>query len=162
MSATDDTMVLTRHFDASPRDVFRAFVDPAQLTLWFGPLAYHVPLVTIDVDARTGGFWRMTMVNNDDPTMLSPIDSVLTEVEDGSLLAGYEIATGFPGVPDGTKLLLRLEFGAEEGGSRLTITQGPFPWDMQELSSVGWGLSLHKLTALLETPERFRSALVES
>ncbi len=77
-----DTFELTmsRYFAAPPADVFRAFVDPAELAQWFAPLVFHVPLSSIDIDARSGGHWRMTMVNNDDPEVVSPVDSVFEEV----------------------------------------------------------------------------------
>ncbi len=45
----------------------------------------------------------------------------------------------------------------EGNGTRLTLTQGPFPEFMKEMSEVGWGQSLYKLDALLATPAKFRT-----
>ena len=41
---------------------------------------------------------------------------------------------------------------------QMQLTQGPFPEELRDMSAVGWGQSLHKLTALLETPLQYQSA----
>ncbi|MDO9352237.1 MAG: SRPBCC domain-containing protein [Solirubrobacteraceae bacterium] len=148
---------ISRYFDAPVEMVYQCFVDPAQLAQWFGPLQFVVPTDSVDIDARAGGHWRMTMVNKDDPTQASPVNSTFEEVVENELLVGYEIATGFPGMEDGTKITARFEFAPEGDGTRLNITQGPFPEFMQEMSSTGWGQSLFKLDALLQTPAKFRT-----
>jgi uncharacterized protein YndB with AHSA1/START domain len=148
---------ISRYFDAPVDMVYRCFVDPQQLAQWFGPLQFVVPTDSVDIDARPGGRWRMTMVNKDDASQSSPVNSTFEEVIENELLVGYEIATGFPGVEDGTKITARFEFTAEGDGTRLNITQGPFPEFMQEMSATGWGQSLFKLDALLQTPAKFRT-----
>ncbi|MCW2622040.1 MAG: hypothetical protein JWL64_1642 [Frankiales bacterium] len=157
---TDQTyeLALSRYFDAPPAMVYQAFVDPDQIALWFGPLAFHVPRDTITVDATAGGSWQMTMVNNDDPTVQSPMSATLTEVVENTLIVGYETAVGFPGLEDGTKLTLTLEFLPEGDGTRLELRQGPFPEELREMSEAGWNQSLFKLDALLATPAKFRVA----
>ncbi|HEX2705220.1 MAG TPA: metalloregulator ArsR/SmtB family transcription factor [Candidatus Lustribacter sp.] len=147
---------ISRYFDAPPEMVYRAFVDPAQLAQWFGPLVFHVPASTVDIDARPGGHWRMTMVNNDDPQWQSPISSTFVEVVENRLLVGYELAQGFPGIEDGTKLSLSLEFLPDGDGTRLELRQGPFPEQLRTMSETGWGQSFFKLDGLLATPEEFR------
>jgi uncharacterized protein YndB with AHSA1/START domain len=149
-------VLLSRYFDAPPEMVYQAFTDPDQLSQWFAPLVFHVPRKTVDIDARVGGHWRMTMVNNDNPEWLAPINATFTVVEANHRLVGYEISKGFPGVADGTKITLNLTFIAEGKGTRLELRQGPFPEEMRDMGATGWGQSLHKLAALLETPDRFR------
>lgn len=149
-------LTLSRYFDAPPELVYKAFVEPRQLAQWFGPLMFHVPFQSVDIDARAGGHWKMKMVGNDDPAMASPIDSTLVEVVENELIVGYEIAAGFPGIEDGTKLSLSLSFTPEGTGTRLELRQGPFPEFMQEMSSVGWNQSFFKLDGLLATPAKFR------
>ena len=148
---------ISRYFDAPPSMVYQAFVDPEQIAQWFGPLQFVVPSDSVDIDARTGGHWKMTMVNKDDASMQSPIDSVFEEVIENELLVGYEIAKGFPGIEDGTKITARFEFKAEGEGTRFELTQGPFPEFMKDMSETGWGQSLFKLDALLATPAQFRT-----
>lgn len=148
---------ISRYFDAPPALVYRAFIDPEQLGQWFGPLMFPVPTDTISVDARSGGHWRMTMVNKDDPEMRSPIDATLTEVVEDRLIVGYETVQGFPGMADGTQISLSIELIPEGEGTRLELRQGPFPDEMMEMTAIGWGQSFHKLDALLATPAKFRN-----
>jgi uncharacterized protein YndB with AHSA1/START domain len=148
---------ISRYFDASPALVYRAFTDPEQLAQWFGPLVFTVPLDTVSVDARPGGHWRMTMVGKDDPSWRAPLDTTLTEVVENQLLVGYELSQGVPGIADGTKLTMSIEFIPEGDGTRLELRQGPLPEETREMSAVGWGQSFHKLDALLATPAKYRN-----
>jgi uncharacterized protein YndB with AHSA1/START domain len=150
-------VVISRYFDAPVPLVYQAFVDPDQIAQWFGPLLFHVPRDTVAIDPRPGGEWKMTMVNNDNPELTSPVSSTLVEVVENRLLVGYEIAQGFPGVPDGTKVTLSLQFTAEGDGTRLELRQGPLPEEMREMGETGWNQSFYKLDALLATPEKFRT-----
>jgi uncharacterized protein YndB with AHSA1/START domain len=155
MTESSYEVVISRYFDAPVEKVYRAFVDPDQIAQWFGPLVFHVPRETVSIDARPGGQWSMVMVNNDNPDWKAPVNSTLVEVVENRLLVGYEVAQGFPGIEDGTKLTLTLEFTAEGAGTRLELRQGPFPEQMREMSESGWNQSLHKLDGLLATPEKF-------
>lgn len=149
-------LTLSRYFDAPPALVYKAFVEPRQLAQWFGPLMFHVPLHSVEVDARAGGAWKMAMVSNDDPAQVSPVDSTFVEVVENELLVGYQVAQGFPGIEDGTKLSLSLSFTPEGSGTRLELRQGPFPEFLREMSSVGWNQSFFKLDGVLATPAKFR------
>lgn len=155
MTETTYEVAISRYFDAPPALVYRAFTDPDQLAQWFGPLVFHVPRDTVDVDVRAGGHWRMTMVSNDNPDWKSPVAATFVEVVENQLLVGYEVAQGFPGMADGARITLSLEFRPEGDGTRLELRQGPFPAEMRELSETGWNQSLFKLDALLHTPARF-------
>jgi uncharacterized protein YndB with AHSA1/START domain len=156
---SDDTFEVTisRYFDAPPELVYRAFTDPVQLGQWFGPLMFTVPTDTIDVDARPGGHWRMTMVGKDDPQWRAPIDTTLTEVVEDRLLVGFETAQGIPGLEDGTRLSLSIELIPEGEGTRLELRQGPLPEQTRDMSAVGWNQSFHKLDGLLATPAKYRT-----
>ena len=145
----------TRRFDHPVADVYRAFVDPQQLALWFGPLGFHVPAASVTVEPRVGGAWNLTMVSNDDPEWASPVESTLREIEENRVIVGTQIAHGIPGVEDGTVLSLTLEFAEDGDGTVLTITQGPFPEVMRDMNLAGWAQSFHKLDALLAAPKEF-------
>jgi uncharacterized protein YndB with AHSA1/START domain len=151
-------MVLERHFGAPPAEVYRAFTDPDQLAQWFGPLGFHVPRSTVRIDPKPGGFWRLVMVNNENRAITSPVDSVFTEVTENARLVSYEDTRGMPGVPDGTRLVLTIQFSPEGDGTLLRIVQGPFPRQLSEMGAVGWRQSFHKLDALLETPASMRAS----
>jgi len=116
-----------------------------------------VPLDTVDVDPRTGGHWRMTMVGKDDPEQRSPIDMSLTEVVENQLIVGYELAHGWPGLKDGTRMVLSIELIPERDGTRLELRQGPVPDVMSEMVEIGWMQAFHKLAALLDTPAKYRN-----
>jgi uncharacterized protein YndB with AHSA1/START domain len=63
--ATEREFTITRVFDAPRELVFRAWTDPAQLTMWFGPRGCTTPRSTIATDVRPGGAWRATMIRDD-------------------------------------------------------------------------------------------------
>jgi uncharacterized protein YndB with AHSA1/START domain len=48
-----NSVQLTRTIDAPPDEVYRAFLEPAQLRKWFGPAGFEV--ANVDVEARVGG-----------------------------------------------------------------------------------------------------------
>jgi uncharacterized protein YndB with AHSA1/START domain len=151
MSESGTSMVtITRVFDAPPELVYAAFTEPDQLAQWFGPVGFSTPRDTIDCDPRTGGHWRLAMVDDNDPAQRSVVDATFTEVVPNELLVGEQETTGIPGTEGVVKMSLRLEFHAEDGGkTRLELTQGPFSREMGEATVAGWGSSFTKLDALL-------------
>ena len=147
---TED-LTISRVFDAPPELVYRAFADPDQLCLWFGPVGYSVPCETVQIDARPGGFQRFTMISDDDPTDRSTIDTELTEVVENELLAGHQDVTGIPGTSGSVRFRLRVEFHEEPGGkTRLELRQGPFRAPLGEDAHSGWESSFTKLDSLLK------------
>ncbi|GIF03221.1 SRPBCC family protein [Actinoplanes siamensis] len=142
-------LVITRIFDAPRELVYRAFTDPDQVSQWFGPVGWSVPRDTVEIDARPGGKQVFTMVNDDDPSMASPVDSTFVEVVENELLVGEEDVSHIPAFGAG-KLRMRIEFFDEEGGrTRLVLTQSPFPAEMETGAREAWGTSFTKLDKLL-------------
>jgi uncharacterized protein YndB with AHSA1/START domain len=147
---TTHEITLTRIFDAPPELVYRAFVDPDQLGQWFGPVGFSVPYESVHIDARPGGYQRLVMVSDDDPSMRSAIDATFSEVVENELLFGHADVTGIPGTTGSVRLHLRLEFHAEPGGkTRLELRQGPFTEEMGQETKTGWASSFTKLDSLL-------------
>jgi uncharacterized protein YndB with AHSA1/START domain len=143
-------LTLTRIFDAPPELVYRAFVDPDQLCQWFGPVGFSVPYESVHIDARPGGYQRLVMVSDDDPTFRSSIDATFTEVIENELLAGHQDVEGIPGTTGRHRFRVRLEFHAEPGGkTRLELRQGPFPEEIGADAKAGWESSFTKLDSLL-------------
>lgn len=148
--ATTSEISISRIFDAPRELVYRAFVDPDQLGQWFGPVGYSVPFESVHVDARPGGYQRLVMVNDDDPTERSEIDATLTEVVENELLVGHQDVEGIPGTTGTVRFRLRLEFHDEPGGkTRLELRQGPFQEPMAEDTVKGWESSFTRLDSLL-------------
>ncbi|GAA3519488.1 SRPBCC family protein [Aeromicrobium panaciterrae] len=158
MTDTTYEVNISRYFDAPPELVYRAFTDPEQLSQWIGPLMFTVPLDTVSIDPSVGGHWRMTMVGKDNPEWRETVDATFTEVIENRLLVGYETTQGFPGLADGTRMTLSIELIPEGEGTRLELTQGPVPEEMQENATVGWTQALYKLDALLATPAHLRNS----
>jgi uncharacterized protein YndB with AHSA1/START domain len=57
--ATKPSLTLKRRLNAPPAKVFAAWIDPAQIAVWFGPGPAE-PL-HIEADARAGGRYRIVM-----------------------------------------------------------------------------------------------------
>lgn len=54
---------LSRTLPAPPAEVYRAFLDPERLRLWFGPA--DVRVLDVEVDARPGGAHRTALTGPD-------------------------------------------------------------------------------------------------
>lgn len=52
-------MVVTRDFDASPAQVFRAWTEAALFSRWWVPEGSGLTLLSCQIDARTGGGYRL-------------------------------------------------------------------------------------------------------
>jgi uncharacterized protein YndB with AHSA1/START domain len=140
-------LVITRIFDAPRAMVYRAFVDPDQLARWFAPAGWSVPRDTVSMDVRPGGHQRFTMVNDDDPAMISPVNAVFVEVVENELLIGEEPASAEAGT---AAMRIRIEFHDEEGGrTRLVLTQGPYDPEIEGMARAGWTSSFAKLDKVL-------------
>jgi len=83
----DREIVLSRVIDAPREMVFDAWIDPEQLTAWFGPKGLTIE--THEIDIREGGVWRFDMVGpevryDNRMTFLRIDRPRLIEVEHGS------------------------------------------------------------------------------
>ena len=141
-------LVISRVFDAPRELVYRAFIDPDQVSQWFGPVGFSVPRDTVEIDARVGGQQRFTMVS-DDGSMTSPVNSTFTEVIENELLVGSEKVEGIPGFEGISEMTVRLEFHDEGGKTRLVLRQGPYSPEVEGQAREGWNSSFTKLDALL-------------
>jgi uncharacterized protein YndB with AHSA1/START domain len=70
---------IRRVFDAPRELVFRAFIEPEQLTRWWGKRGWTAPVETISVDPRPGGVFRLTGINDADGREM-PTNAVFREV----------------------------------------------------------------------------------
>ena len=65
---TEHVLHFSRVFDAPRELVFRCMVEPEHLTHFWGPVGTSTPLDSITVDARPGGTFATTMVNDSEGT----------------------------------------------------------------------------------------------
>jgi uncharacterized protein YndB with AHSA1/START domain len=56
---SDRVMVVTRTFDAPARFVFAAWTRPELFKRWWAPRSIGVPLLSCEMDVRTGGTYRL-------------------------------------------------------------------------------------------------------
>ena len=142
-----EELVITRIFDAPRELVFRAFVDPDQISQWFGPVGYSVPRDTIEVDPRPGGNYKFTMVNDENPEEASPVDSKFVEVVENELIVGTE-KWDMPGYED-IEMYMRLELEDVDGKTKITLRQGPYTTEVLAMAREGWESSFTKLDKVL-------------
>jgi uncharacterized protein YndB with AHSA1/START domain len=142
-------VTLTRHFDASREDVWRAWTDAEILRQWFGPRGFTNPVC--EVDARPGG--RMKIVMRSPWGSKHPMRCVFQVVAPPELLVFTNIA-----VDDGDHALLAglttVTFEEIGGQTELTMhtvatTMVDRAVPMIEGMKQGWGMSLDKLETLV-------------
>ena len=109
--AQDRTLILTRHFRASPAQVYAAWTDPKALPRWFGPDGFTCHTHAIDI--RVGGEWRFDMIGHG---MTFPNRHRWTELSPLSRIAF--LLDGMSGEDDAKQVVVTLE--PEGEGTRLT------------------------------------------
>jgi len=56
-------LVVTRTFNGPPRIVFEAWTRPELLKRWWAPKSFGISFVSCEVDARTGGTYRLVFAH---------------------------------------------------------------------------------------------------
>ena len=56
---SDRELVITRTFDAPARIVFEAWTRPELFMRWWAPKSIGVPMLSCEMDVRTGGSYRV-------------------------------------------------------------------------------------------------------
>jgi uncharacterized protein YndB with AHSA1/START domain len=68
-SKSDRELVVTRTFDAPPRIVFQAWSKPELMTQWWIPKSMPMALLSIEMDVRVGGGYRLVFGHGEGQTM---------------------------------------------------------------------------------------------
>jgi uncharacterized protein YndB with AHSA1/START domain len=143
VAGVDQDVLITRIFDAPREQVFRAWTDPDQVAVWYGPEQMHTPRERITIDLRVGGRYELTMVQRDG---------------DGEFTIGYEIielvvpellvlrADPMPGMHKPT--IVRVEFHDHGVKTRMTLSDGPYPGGAGH-AAAGYEAAFGKLAAHL-------------
>ena len=142
---------IERVFDAPRELVWKAFTDPDEMAQWFGPVGYHVPRESVEIDLRVGGRQTLTMVpDSDDYPPAGESSGTIIELVPNELLVTREDLEGEMAELFGTdQLTMRLELHDEDGKTRLVIHQGPYKDDFVGDAKAGWESSFTKLDTLL-------------
>ena len=142
---------IERVFDAPRELVWKAFTDPDEMAQWFGPVGYHVPRESVEIDLRVGGRQTLTMVpDSDEYPPAGESSGTIIELVPNELLVTREDLEGEMAELFGTdQLTMRLELHDENGKTRLVIHQGPYKDDFVGDAKAGWESSFTKLDTLL-------------
>jgi uncharacterized protein YndB with AHSA1/START domain len=147
MNGQLDNLVLelSSTFGAPRERVFALLTEPGELARWWGPHGFTLPDARIDL--VVGGAYRFTMQPPDGgPFHLS---GRFLEISRPRRLA-YTFNWEEP-VPDDRETTVTLTLEAEDSGTRLALTQGPFATgERLALHRNGWSESFEKLRRVLE------------
>ena len=154
-TTTAPQVTLTRTFDASRAQVWKAFTDPDQFIAWWGPFGNKLPREDVDFDIRSGGHMSWSEHFPDDPNVRTNGRVELSEVVDTEVLDGLMSIQGqLPQDYKAFETRMRVEFYDEpDGKTRVEVRQ----WlreDYAEPTINGWGEAFSKLDATLSALPR--------
>ena len=64
MMDTTKGFTLVRNLDATPAEIWAAWTNPDEAARWWHPRGLSTPRETVSIDARVGGRYEYTMVND--------------------------------------------------------------------------------------------------
>ena len=138
-------LTITREYDA-PRDmVFRAMIEPEQLTHFWGPTGTHTPLDSIVIEPWAGGRFETTMVPDGAPPDAGfPMKALFVEVVEPERIVFKELGGEMTTASTFTDL--------GDGRTRVVIHQTNMPaMYRSEDAQAGFNSSLDRFAAYLAT-----------
>jgi uncharacterized protein YndB with AHSA1/START domain len=146
VEAAEQQITITRVFDAPRELVFRAWTDPDHLARWFGPAGIETPRDSIEIDLRVGGHLNLRMVQPASGTEY-PLRYEITELAEPELLVLKSEPMPQVGLDHPT--FTRVELEDDNGRTRMTLTDGPYPVAGGGGAEAGWHGAFDKLAAAL-------------
>lgn len=92
---SDEEILITRHFNGPRHLVWRAYTEPALVTLWWH--ANRGTVDSIDIDLRVGGSWRYVMTAA--PGFEVAFHGEYREVVEDERIVSTEVFEGAPDAP---------------------------------------------------------------
>jgi uncharacterized protein YndB with AHSA1/START domain len=145
VAAADREVLITRMFDAPREQVFRAWTDPDEVAVWYGPEQFDTPRERIRIDLRVGGRYELTMVQRGGGAEF-PVGYDIVELVEPELLVLRSDPIPEIGMHEPT--VTRVELQEQGTGTRMTLRDGPYPGGGGH-AEAGWNGSFDKLGALL-------------
>lgn len=137
-------LVITRVLDAPPMLVYKAWTEPEHMARWMGPKGFTAPSVKMDV--REGGRYRALIRSAEGKDYW--FQGVYREVIENMRLV-FTFAWEGEGSQEN---LITITFAEENGKTRMTFTQVPFPTiEERDGHGEGWGEAFDKLAAYVVT-----------
>jgi uncharacterized protein YndB with AHSA1/START domain len=133
-SAASDEAYVSHHFDAPPEIVFAAWTDPEQVARWWAPRDFEIPPESVDIEPRVGGRFHLEMVEVSGPGRFRYRAEIVELAEPELIVLKGEPIAG----TDIEVTITRVELVAEGGGTRMTVTSGPFTREARENAQTGW------------------------
>lgn len=138
-------VVVNRVLDAPPSAVWRAWLDPEQLPEWWGSAGVTVRPGSVEVDARAGGAFRLTMLAGE---VEVPMNGRFLQVVPLDRLVFDEPE---PCMPEMDEVFTVVTFAEGSGGRtrlgfHMTMTTTE---QIRVLSQDGWGETFDRLAAHL-------------
>jgi uncharacterized protein YndB with AHSA1/START domain len=125
---------VTHVFDAAPDAVFAAWTDPEQVARWWAPDGFEIPPESVEIDARVGGRFHLTMVD------ASTGERFRYHAEFIEISEPERIVLKADGIPDAgiEETITRVVLEPDGRGTRMTITSGPFTEEGRRNAEAGW------------------------
>jgi uncharacterized protein YndB with AHSA1/START domain len=143
---TEQTVTITRVFDAPRQLVFEAWTNPDHLSAWFGPAGFDTPRETVEIDARVGGRLNLRMVKRGAPVEYSLSYEIVELIEPELLVLRSE---PMPEMGVHHHTITRIELHEDGGKTRMTVTDGPFSEPGARGASAGWETACDRLEEVL-------------
>lgn len=144
------TVTVSRTIDASPDDLYDAFLDPEDLAGWTPPTGFSAEVHALD--PVEGGTFRMTFTGETEETaaMGSTFHGTYVELVPGEKIVNTDqFETDDPDLAG--EIRTTVTFEAVDVGAEVTVVQEGLPAAIPvEDAEAGWADSLGKLVALVE------------
>jgi len=156
-SPVQNTLVITRIFDAPRELVWKAWTDAEQMMRWWGPIPFTAPVCKIDL--RVGGKYLFCMRSPEGQDFwstgtykeITPVER-LVYTDSFSDAAGNVVAATEYGMSEDFPLeqIVTVTLDAQDGKTKMTLSHAGIPaGEMEEMTRAGWGTSFDKLAASL-------------
>jgi uncharacterized protein YndB with AHSA1/START domain len=145
VAAADEQVLITRIFDATREQVFRAWTNPDEVAAWYGPEHFDTPREQIHIDLRVGGRYELTMVQRGGGAEFT-VGYEIIEVVEPELIVLRSDPMPEVGIHEPT--ITRVEFHDHGARTRMTLSDGPYPQGGGH-AEAGWNAALDKLAALV-------------
>ena len=135
-----------RTYEAPRELVWKAWTDPDQLALWWGPKGVTTPRESIELDLRPGGRLAFDMVDDATGTRY-PNSGTIVEIDPPARLVWSD-----DGFADGSAKGTATVTFTEVDASTTTVTVhllADFSDTVRSGAEAGWGTQLDKLAVLL-------------
>jgi uncharacterized protein YndB with AHSA1/START domain len=146
VAAADQTVLITRIFDAPRERVFEAWTNPDEVAAWFGPEHMDTPREGIHIDLRVGGRFELMMVRRGGGGEFS-IGYDILELVEPELIVLRSDPMPEAGMHEAT--VVRVELRDHGAKTRMTLSDSPLPPAGRAHAEAGWRAAFDKLAVHL-------------